>query len=745
MVSRKNNSIKFNFFKNSSAQTTIETLIIFSVSLLILTILLGMIFNQLELQRNFEQQKMGEASLKILASEINDAYFLGPGTTKTIIINIPELTNFRKSFIYQNNLLLNVAGTDLLQTTSPIVKGNWPRNSGEYSFKITVFPDFVSLNAEVLDFSPEKIQEKVLQSSQKQVNLVITNNSNEVKNYSFNLTTPNTTKVNITNGYGSNSFSILPLQSIIIPLTLSCAPDSSGTYVSSLNFVSDVSFSYPIILTCESGQEKLSIFPGTKEISNPINIENTEAFLVCNNSSNDFYINLGLIGDINSVALVEDNIFIEKNSCSQIDLNLFSKNVGLYTGQLKISSSGVSSFSNVNIDFFLPPLKYYFKTVEDNNLNNWFSFGNNVTQRSSDGAWVATGELDWNKEKDFIMNGGDWDQNLIAYYKFNSKNQVSENWMILDSVRGNDGNLINGADLNQNGLWDSNAIKFDGVNQYVEVLDNIDLKLSDKLSVFVWINSKDIDQLTQGIIGKYQDGKREWDLRVSQEGISEPQGKISVQFGTETGSYSGRQYSTESHIIENEWVFVGFTFSEGVVKIYFNGIEVASSLFGGSVIPITISNFDAPLTIGQDQGYYFNGLIDEVTIWDKNLSDVEILQLYNSHLSAKFIDKNILDAGMVVDWNSIKINSGFDYGFGELEGVSSVDLNIYSCNDIFCSQKTSSQFIRDLNSGLFVPVSINNSRFIGFDVNFKLFEKYSAYGDYVYAGSFLKDINIEYQ
>lgn len=743
MVFSKNKSIISKKKKSLFGQTTIETLIIFSVSLLIITIILGMVFNQLDMQRDFEQRKLGETSLKILASEINDAYFLGPGTTKTVVVTIPELTNFRKSFIYQNNLVLNVAGTDLSETTSVIVKGNWPVSSGSYSFRITVFSDFVSINGENLNFVPQKIQEKVYQSSEKDVNLIITNNSNFVKNYQLSIIPFQTTKATLTNNFENNSFTIVPQESIIIPLTLSCASDSAGTYVGGLNFTSDTTLSFPIILTCESSQEKLSIFPGNKTIEINTNSISTQTFSVCNNSSNDLYVTPNITGTLNQVAVTKELLFVSKNSCTNIDLNLFSTNPGNFLGNLRISAAGFISSTDINSNFYLPPLKYFFKSVNDNNLNNWFSFGKNVVQREIDLAWVATGELDWNKNKNFEVNGDGWDQNLIAYYKFNTKINENGIWKVIDSVKGNDGNLMNGADINSNGLWDSNALLVDGLNQYVEIKDNSNLKVSEKLSVFAWIKPKDVSKSIQGVVGKYQNvNKREWDLRISQKGY--PQGRISVQFGTSEGTYSGRWGSNDSHIVEDEWCQIGFTFSNGVVKIYHNGIEVPSRLYE-AIIPTTISNFDAPLTIGQDQGYYFDGLIDEVTIWDKNLSSEEVLELYNSHASAKFVDKNIYDAGTVVDWNAIKINSNFNYNFGGSLGVSSIDINLYSCVDSLCNQKSSSNFITDINSGVFVPILINNSRYVGFDVYFKGLKKYSTYGDNIYAGSFIKDVNFEYR
>lgn len=682
------------FHKNALlGQTTIETLIIFSVSLLIITVILGMAFNHLQTQRDFEQRKLGEFALNTLATEINDAYFLGPGTTKTIVLTLPELTNLRKSFIHKNDLVLNVAGTDLFKTTVVDVKGNWPTTTGEYSFRIVAFPDFVSINVDSIEFNPKKIQEKILQSSEKKINLTITNNSDSVKTFNLSVIpfSSNKATISIDNSYGN--FSINPSESTTIPITLHCLYDSSGTYVGGINFVSDLTMTYPIVVTCESAQEKLSIYPGTRSVTNYAELKNKQIFSVCNNSANDLFVDTLIDGNLYLVSSTAKKVFVPKHSCTPLDLNLFSNNAGFFSGKLKIFSAGYNSFSNIDSNFLPLPIHYFFKSVLDNNLNNWFSFGNNTKQRENDFVWIATGELDWNKDKNFAVNGDGWDQNLIAYYNFNTKIQQDGNWVVLDLARGNDGNLMNEANIVEGGVWDSNAIEFDGVDDYFD-LNYESLIVVPDGTFSGWVFRKDNSRSMIFSLTGTQNSFNEFSIDVDD----------SNRFGLsikKDNSFSLSLDVNYPRIDSNKWYHFAVVCGNGGNKVFINGEKISSEhLIYSNGNSSTTSCFSTPNDINsarigsRDTGVhtgpgttydtYFNGLIDEVSVWDRNLSDGEIFALYNSSVVAKFVDKNIVDAGVVVDWNSIQINSNFDYGFGDTVGVSSVDMNVYSCDDPFC-------------------------------------------------------------
>lgn len=78
------------------------------------------------------------------------------------------------------------------------------------------------------------------------------------------------------------------------------------------------------------------------------------------------------------------------------------------------------------------------------------------------------------------------------------------------------------------------------------------------------------------------------------------------------------------------WHYVSAVYNGATLKVYLNGVEDGSSLCTGN-----ITNSPANLEVGglNFEGsplYHFNGVIDELGIWTRNLSVSELLQLYNS-------------------------------------------------------------------------------------------------------------------
>ena len=75
----------------------------------------------------------------------------------------------------------------------------------------------------------------------------------------------------------------------------------------------------------------------------------------------------------------------------------------------------------------------------------------------------------------------------------------------------------------------------------------------------------------------------------------------------------------------NQWYHFAVTRSHNVFTIYVNG-EAVGSEESDRPLPET----DAPLLIGSAEGYYFDGLLEEVGIFKRALSASEIRSIYNA-------------------------------------------------------------------------------------------------------------------
>ncbi len=78
------------------------------------------------------------------------------------------------------------------------------------------------------------------------------------------------------------------------------------------------------------------------------------------------------------------------------------------------------------------------------------------------------------------------------------------------------------------------------------------------------------------------------------------------------------------------WYHLAVTRSGSTYALYIDGVQVISETDAN-----TIPNPNAPLTIGKAEASFFNGLIDEVEILDRALSESEVLAIFNAGSAGK--------------------------------------------------------------------------------------------------------------
>jgi hypothetical protein len=268
---------------------------------------------------------------------------------------------------------------------------------------------------------------------------------------------------------------------------------------------------------------------------------------------------------------------------------------------------------------------------------------------------------------------GQWlDTNLVAYYKFNGNAN--------DSARGHNGTLEGNANTTAQGLWDSNALDLDGTGDYVSIAENDDLKFDNNLTISAWVNSNTFNMSQNGHgIFSYGSGSNGYALEVieSDHGTY-PSMLRFMGMGLTDNSVFGT-FSLEL----NTWYHIVAGYDGSELFIYVNGELDDSDPSTGTIT--------TPTTYGPRVGYahftggsdnYWSGLIDEVKIYNRRLSDAELLADYNAFLEAKFVNSTITDATTSSDWNTIKINSDLNYSFNkEICGVTDTGCEPDKWND----------------------------------------------------------------
>lgn len=169
------------------------------------------------------------------------------------------------------------------------------------------------------------------------------------------------------------------------------------------------------------------------------------------------------------------------------------------------------------------------------------------------------------------------------------------------------------------------AGKFNGLNDYIRVPSD-SLLNSSSLTISLWIKASEITGHNY-ILEKGS---------PSQFGISLENGKNHGElefFLDDDRTCNNKTKSFEGEIIlkTDIWNFIAFTFDEpsDVLKIYVNGQLDKQYVYTGCV-PINTGDLLIGRKVEGSQGYEYGGYMDNISFYNRALSDSEILSLYNT-------------------------------------------------------------------------------------------------------------------
>lgn len=216
----------------------------------------------------------------------------------------------------------------------------------------------------------------------------------------------------------------------------------------------------------------------------------------------------------------------------------------------------------------------------------------------------------------FVANAqSNLENGLVGYYPFdgNANNAISNNY----------NGTVNGATLATNRFGKINsAYSFDGVNDYINITDFGDIVPSKTITVSLWMK----DNREQGAFlfmltpdnnrfafASYYGGRDYWDFGWTGQ----------------SGNAPGRLYYSSTR--NNEWHHYVLTSNTeiGSMKIYKDNVLMASK-----TSPLQLlkpQSKDLRIGCGNNEGF-FNGLIDDFRIYNRELTTNEIALLYNESI-----------------------------------------------------------------------------------------------------------------
>jgi hypothetical protein len=207
---------------------------------------------------------------------------------------------------------------------------------------------------------------------------------------------------------------------------------------------------------------------------------------------------------------------------------------------------------------------------------------------------------------------------LIAYWPFN--NNTND-----ESGNGHNGIISGGVLITKDRFGNSNsAYQFNGANGYINIGNTV--KPNFPITVSIWVNSLS----SGGFVFRNDDINSSAYYRGIGVGIG---GDGTVQGFIGNGYASGstrRQLVTNDSVIGlSKWQLVCIVFkNNNDIAIYINGIKKSGTWYGTAT---GMSYSSANGILGHHESYYFEGILDDIRVYNRALSSDEIQSLFTEN------------------------------------------------------------------------------------------------------------------
>lgn len=221
-------------------------------------------------------------------------------------------------------------------------------------------------------------------------------------------------------------------------------------------------------------------------------------------------------------------------------------------------------------------------------------------------------------QSDPLSNG------LVGYWKMDEASDATR----VDSS-GNGNNLTESASdtvVQSTGKYGSAGDFERGDTEYLEVADNSSLDLGTTFTLSAWMNVESTTGAYESAIIKgTTNGTWSYSLGTVNNNI------VGVMIDSDGWVGGGVEIVTAADFITpGEWTHITITYDGSYVRIFKNGAEQVSNNFPYATT-ITPFNSSGALRLGywESQSAYFDGILDEVRIYNRAISPAEVAKLYS--------------------------------------------------------------------------------------------------------------------
>jgi len=201
-----------------------------------------------------------------------------------------------------------------------------------------------------------------------------------------------------------------------------------------------------------------------------------------------------------------------------------------------------------------------------------------------------------------------------------------------DVVGGNNGSNINAVTFVAGEA--GSAFSFNGTSTRIVAPDAPNLDLTNALTIEMWVKSRGWAGSNRGLLGKWGDNlftQRSYSFDV------QPSGRAYLLVSADGLTVNQAFVASTTLIPVNQWTHLAATYDGSTLRYYVNGQLEASvawsqGIFSGRA-PLVIG---ASLTSDTTAYAFYDGLIDEPSIYRRALSSTEIANIYAAGASGKF-------------------------------------------------------------------------------------------------------------
>ena len=247
-----------------------------------------------------------------------------------------------------------------------------------------------------------------------------------------------------------------------------------------------------------------------------------------------------------------------------------------------------------------PNTTYYFALKTADEVPNWSPISNSPSGKTTQ---VAGG--------------------LVGYWKFD---EGAGTTAVDSSGNNNNGTLIDNPDWVDGKI--GKALEFNGSTNYVEINDSDSLDGFDEITIEAWV--KPILGQRGAVVSRYlydyniPINERVYELTVEQGGT--------IGFALSSDGSSATWLESNNTVQNNEWNHIAAVSDGNTMRIYINGEQDPNT----KAAPASLHSSSYNLQIGtweyspNQRDTYFNGVIDEVKIYNRALSAEEIKADYEA-------------------------------------------------------------------------------------------------------------------